>query len=119
MVFCLLFNIDKGRECPAFVNSTPPTWEGPEDVTGSSLHRAFAVTLANEQETAWFQQLAKVSHSLVQFSSGMYDEEGYYHIILSLNESLNERVLFGIADFEDHSVSPLREILGGVFEETG
>lgn len=118
-VFDLLFNIDKRREGPAFVNSAPPSRQRPKYVTGASLHRAFAIALANEQETTGLEQLAEVTHGLVQFRSGVYDEEGYHHIILPFDKALVKRVLFGVAHFEDHAVSPLCQILSGVLKETG
>lgn len=105
--FDLLFNIDKRREGPAFINSAPPSGQRAKYVTGASLHWAFAISLTNEQETAWFEQLSEVTHGLVQFRRSVDDEEGYHHVVLPLDKALVEGVLLGIAHFEDHTVSPL------------
>lgn len=118
-VFDLLVNINKGREGPTFVNSAPPSGQRPKYVTGASLHRAFAIALANKQESTWFEQLAEVAHRLVQLSRSMYNEESYHHIILSFNKALVDGILLGITHFEDHAVSPLCQILSSVLKETG
>lgn len=118
-IFDLLFNIDKWRQGSTFINSTPPPWQRPKYVTGASLHWALAISLANEQEATGLKKLSEVAHGLVQFCRGVYNEEGYHHIILPFDKALVARVLFGIAHFEDHAVSPLREVLGSILEETG